>query len=360
MSWLIHGGDLFSASERYGIDPAQWLDLSTGINPRAYPLPALPEEAYQRLPYQSAQFREAVKGYYGVSGVACSGTQQVIERLPDLLPCLPVLLPACGYQEHRASWQQAGAEIAMYPADDPQAAAEFIEQWLSEGKAFHLLLINPNNPSGLCFEPEQICRWAERLPEPGVLICDEAFIDLWPARSLLAQPQRFQDLGNLLVLRSFGKFFGLAGIRLGFAFGSGKLCSALAETIGPWAVNGPAQAVACAALSDHRWQQQARQQIEQNSALTAELFAPLMRKLNAQPLQQEGLFLSWRLPSEQAEAVYLFFARRGILLRLVSAAEQGDKNSQFSLLRSGLVEQNHSPALEQLRRVISEYIFTVD
>ncbi|WP_415901677.1 threonine-phosphate decarboxylase [Neptuniibacter sp. QD29_5] len=373
MSDLIHGGDLISASAQYGIPVEEWLDLSTGINPVPYSVPEISEHWFQQLPYQSAEFKEAVKSYYGAEGVAANGTQQIIELLPSVLPELPILLPDCGYQEHRYSWQQQERELNYYPATDQEAAEKRILQQLNSGSAMHLLLINPNNPTGLKFSPEQIYHWAEQMQQGAYLIVDEAFIDLSPEQSVLSDYDRFEQLGNILVLRSFGKFFGLAGIRLGFAFANQQILQQLQTELGPWAVNGPAQAVAIAALNDAKWQAEARQQISQNAQAALELWQPLLtklefRKIDAELLSFDGLFLTAKLDTQKAKHIYQFLAEQGILIRLVLDEEfncdlSGDKaqsDSKNCLLRSGLVDAQNADQCQKLKRVISELLLTLE
>jgi len=381
LSDLIHGGDLISASAQYGIPVEEWLDLSTGINPVPYPVPDISEHWFQQLPYQSAEFKAAVKNYYGAEGVAANGTQQLIELLPSVLQSvsqeLPILLPDCGYQEHRYSWQQQKRELNYYPATDQKAAEhciqEGIQQQLNSGSAMHLLLINPNNPTGLKFSPEQIYNWAEQMQEGAYLIVDEAFIDLSPEQSVLSDYDRFEQIGNILVLRSFGKFFGLAGVRLGFAFANPQILQKLQTELGPWAVNGPAQAVAIAALNDAQWQAEARQKISQNAQATLELWQPLLtklklRKIDAELLSSDGLFLTAKINAEKAKQIYQFLAEQGVLIRLVLdeefncdlSADKAQSDSKNCLLRSGLVDTQNADQCQKLKRVISELLLTLE
>src|SRR5690606_32701627 len=112
-----------------------------------------------------------------------------------------------------------------------------------------LLVVNPNNPSGRLIERERLLDWHARLAERGGwLLVDEAFMDCTPEHSLAVDSQK----PGLIVLRSFGKFFGLAGLRLGFALAEPALLERLAEQLGPWAVSGPARAVATALLADEQ------------------------------------------------------------------------------------------------------------
>lgn len=345
---LCHGGDLYTASEQFGIPAEQWIDLSTGINPQYYPLPAFSSAMFQALPYQHPELDRAVRSYYGdFPYQLASGSQPIIQFLPQVLAelsgGLPVLLPEFGYQEHRQHWQQYGAELRYYPALQQAPAIDGIEQALTaaqtSGEACHLLVINPNNPTGVKFSPAQLADWAERLQPGARLIVDEAFVDLQPEQSVLGEYYR----DNMLVLRSFGKFFGLAGIRLGAIFGAEDVMQGLKKLLGPWPVNGPAQELAIAALQDAQWQQQARQQIAENARLTEKLLQPLMAAYDAQPFCAEQLFACHRLETSRAYDLYQQLAKQGILVRLV------DLNDGSMLLRTGIIDALQPKLYEALQ-----------
>jgi cobalamin biosynthetic protein CobC len=232
------------------------------------------------------------------------------------------------------------------------------------------VVINPNNPTGLSFSAEKLMDWAEQMPEGGYLIIDEAFIDLKPEQSLLSDYDAFTRLNNLWVLRSFGKFFGLAGVRLGFLFGPSDLLKTISEHLGPWAVNGPAQAVSVCALNDRAWQQTARMRIQQNSDAMLELFKPLFHKVlcrgedliktNMSKMGNAGLFNSGWIASALANQLYDFFAQRGVLVRVIEGSDLAPQRVGYSLLRLGIVDKNDAGVTEKLQQVISEYILTLD
>ena len=343
----LHGGDIVSASARFGIPMEQWLDLSTGLNPVAYSVPALEAEVFQRLPYLRPEFIDAAAHYYGNNQLMPSnGSQLIIQELPNCLAMLPVLLPEYGYQEHHDHWHLHGNTIEYYPAFDPHAAAATIDAALDRGEAFHLVIINPNNPTGLSFAPDQLENWARRMAPGGYMVIDEAFIDVTPEVSVLGR--HFGD--NMLVLRSFGKFFGLAGIRLGFVFAHPELRSMLQQRIGIWTVNGPAQALATQALLDPGWQATAQHRIRRCSAATQQLFAPLFSSLKPHRQIHTPLFSSYQLSTEEAVSVQRHFASQGILLRVITLHEQS------SLLRVGVLNDENEIQMARLREVIANYV----
>lgn len=243
---MKHGGDLTEAIARYGGTPLTWLDLSTGINPRPWPIPqALPESAWQRLPSRAdaeALLDAARKTYSvpdGVDLAAAAGTEALIQWLPHLAAPGPVAIVGPTYGEYAAAWRNAGR--AVIAIDHLDACPDNV---------VHAVVVNPNNPNGRVTNRPALARAATRLKaRGGWLIVDEAFGDVDPAISAVAL---CADL-PVLILRSFGKFYGLAGLRLGFAVGAPDMIAGIATALGPWAVSGPALLIGAAALADQPW-----------------------------------------------------------------------------------------------------------
>jgi cobalamin biosynthesis protein CobC len=170
-----------------------------------------------------------------------------------------------------------------------------------------LVVVNPNNPTGLSLTPQRLLDWHARLAERGGwLVVDEAFMDNTPHLSLASQANQV----GLIVLRSFGKFFGLAGVRLGFVLAERKLLKLLAEQVGPWAVSGPTRELGQVCLRDSAGHTYQRQRCEDASQ---RLFR-LLEQYGLRP--QGGCALFQWLISDHAEQLHEFMAQRGILLRL--------------------------------------------
>lgn len=299
---LEHGGRLREASQRYGIALADWLDLSTGIAPYAWPLPSIPASAWARLPEPQDELEIAARDYYGVSNLLpVAGSQAAIQALPRLLRNVTVGIVSPAYAEHAAAWQREGHQLREISESAIEGALARLDV---------LLLVNPNNPTGRRFEPQQLLDWQARLAERGGwLVVDEAFIDCTPAYSLAAFSQR----PGLIVLRSFGKFFGLAGIRLGFVLAQPSVLQQLAELLGPWTISGPSRVVATALLQDQAAQRQQRERLLADGERLAAL-------LSAQGLAPTGgcaLFQFCCTP--QASELHAFLAARGILTRLFTS-----------------------------------------
>ena len=293
---LEHGGRLRRAAETYGIPLGDWLDLSTGINPQGYPVPPVPADAWLRLPEDDDGLEAAAADYYGSAHLLpVAGSQPAIQLLPAVLRGERVSLLAPGYAEHAHAWRDRRA-VAV-GADEIDAAVAHSDI---------VVLVQPNNPTGVHFGRERLLEWHTRLARRGGwLVVDEAFIDTTPAQSLV--PLAGAD--GLVVLRSVGKFFGLAGARVGFVFAPASVRAALAERLGPWTIAGPARWAARHALADRAWQTQAR------AALLA-AGERLQALLETHGLPACGPALFKLVATPDAARLHAAFARRGILLRL--------------------------------------------
>lgn len=239
---IVHGGGITEAAARFGGRFEDWLDLSTGINPRPVPLPDVPQRAWHRLPDTLTidRARAAAANYYRTGGVRplpVPGTQSVIQLLPRLVPAgrrVAVFGPT--YGEYTRVLMAAGF------------AVDRVERVEDLGPDHGLaVVVNPNNPTGRAFEPTEILAMAATLKaKGGMLLVDEAFGDLQPDLSVAGHVAAND---NLVVFRSFGKFFGLAGLRLGFVVASDTILDAFREWLGPWAVSGPALVISTALMA---------------------------------------------------------------------------------------------------------------
>ncbi|MDO6443264.1 threonine-phosphate decarboxylase CobD [Marinobacter sp. 2_MG-2023] len=261
---LDHGGRLNEAAKRWGIPRSEWLDLSTGINPVGWPVPDIPAEVWQRLPEADDGLEEVIREWSGASpSAACvpvPGSQAAIMALPGLRNPCRVGIPEPGYREHGYNWRNAGhTTIPIGPEQTRCGLSGCDDRWLDQVDV--LVWINPNNPTGKIIPPSTLLRWHQRLQKRGGwLVVDEAFMDATPAFSLCTQAGR----PGLIVLRSLGKFFGLAGVRAGFVLADDWIAGNLRQALGPWALSGPARYVMRQALRDRGWQNKARVSLQQN------------------------------------------------------------------------------------------------
>lgn len=295
---LEHGGRLRIAATRYGIAPDHWLDLSTGINPNGWPVPSVPPGAWQRLPEDDDELVETAYRYYGARALLpVAGSQAAIGSLPLLRAPSRVAVLDPGYNEHRHAWRRAGHDVR------PAGAATLADA-LNDTDV--LVLANPNNPDGASFAPAQLLEWHARLAaRGGWLVVDEAFVDTTPAMSLAPHCPR----PGLIVLRSVGKFFGLAGARVGFVCAEDQVLNALRSRLGPWPVPGPSRWVATRALRDGPWQQTARARLDADR----HRLGALLGRHGLTPAGGCSLFQYVR--SAQAARIHDHLARRAILTR---------------------------------------------
>lgn len=302
---LEHGGRLRQAAARYGIPLGAWLDLSTGINPHAYPVPPIPAVDWQRLPEDDDGLEAAAAAYYGSDAlVVTAGSQAALQALPGLVPGKRVTMLAPTYAEHPHAWRERRLrKVAAAHLD-----AVHLDAAVEDSDV--VVLVHPNNPTGTRFARERLLDWHRRLAaRGGWLVVDEAFVDTAPDLSLASEAGR----EGLVVLRSLGKFFGLAGARVGFVLAPAALRQRLAERLGPWAVSGPSRRAARAALADRPWQEAMRARL----AAEADRLAALLRGHGLGPCSGPALF-QW-VAYENAAALHDALARRGILVRHFAA-----------------------------------------
>jgi L-threonine-O-3-phosphate decarboxylase len=247
---LEHGGRLYEAARLKGVPLERWLDLSTGISPFAYPLPAVPARAWHRLPEQADGLLASARDYYGVKDILpIAGSQAVIQLLPSLFPTSTVGVIKPTYKEHPHAWRKRGHMVVDVGAHEILQAAERLDV---------LIICNPENPTGTFFDPELLLQARQMLADKGgLLIVDEAFVDVTPEFSIL--PATTSD--GLLVLRSLGKFFGMGGARVGFVATNHKFLEKVDEELGPWTVTGPSRWAATQALADREFQFETKQKL---------------------------------------------------------------------------------------------------
>jgi len=296
---IWHGGDLAEARGLFPDAPGPWIDLSTGINPIAYPMPFLPASLFERLPSPAdhEDLEAAAAEAYGASDpatlVAAPGTQLLISLLPALWPRSRVAILGPTYAEHARAWRGAGHDVVEITSVEGIGEADIV------------VVVNPNNPDGRTFRREELLAQAEHLRRhKGWLVVDEAFADFDGDETLVpVLPE------NAIVLRSFGKTYGLAGVRLGFAGAAPRIAEKLRRALGPWSVSGPAMEVGRRALRDHAWRRAAQEARAQDARRLDALLAPH----SDQALS--GTILYRLMGSDRAPNLFAQLGRHGIWVR---------------------------------------------
>lgn len=267
---MLHGGELAKAARDYGIEPYKWLDLSTGVNPNGYPIEDLPKSCFHRLPdpFGLAELEETARECYGVSGraglIAAPGSEFLIHALPQLKKQSKIAILSPTFSSHEIAWRRYGHDVKLISR---------LEEVTDETV---VVAANPNNPDGRLIEPKEFVAMADKLRERGgLVVVDEAFSDVAPKTSLVP----YVDEENLIVLRSIGKFYGLAGLRLGFAIGANRRLQPLRDLMGEWAVSGPALHVGQRALADKAWQKQTLQVLTRQATAHRDVFKKCSTKV---------------------------------------------------------------------------------
>ncbi len=331
MSTVFHGGRLDDAVARFGGERAKWLDLSTGINPNPYPVEPVSARAWSTLPDREA-WESAASAARDAFGVAqdipislAGGSQQHIQALPRLFKPQAVAIVGFTYQEHGVQWGRAGHEV--YVTDGLESA---------EATARIIIVVNPNNPDGRICDREALSGLSRRLAaKGGLLLVDEAFGEVTPRASVAGEAGR----DGLVVLRSLGKFYGLAGARFGAALGPENLIRRLEDQMGPWAVSGPALELAARAYGDTKWQKRTAKKLSDGRE-------QLEETLSGHGFDIVGgtsLFVLVR--HARAEKLYEHLGQRRILARNFPGKPEW--------LRFGLPAKK--PALRKLDKALADY-----
>ena len=302
-----HGGGLDAAIATYGGQRADWLDLSTGINPMPYPLPQMPADSWTALPDKAAFTRlyDLARSFWqvpdGAAIIGATGASAIIAALPHTIPQGDLCIPGPTYNEHGAAFRAAGWSLGQDPS--------------------HVLVaVHPNNPDGRLWQ-------ADELTTPYTII-DESFCDISPERSLIHLASR----PGTVVLKSFGKFWGLAGLRLGFAIGDPAIIERLTDLLGPWQISGPALMTGAEALADPHWADETRARLITDAARMDQL----LTAKGAELLGGTPLFRLYRV--KDAAAAQDQLARHHIWSRIFPYAADW--------LRLGLPAENQWAKLE--------------
>jgi len=226
-----HGGKLDAVVRQYGGKKSEWLDLSTGINPKPYPFKQIDKTYWNRLPDDNdfKSLYTAARNFWSPPKssllLGAPGVSSLIALIPLLQPFKTVSIQNPTYSEYELSFKRVGCKV------------------LDIGGEINVV-VNPNNPDGKIQIRDEILKNHKKLT-----IIDESFCDLYPENSLVSLAVN----PDIIILKSFGKFWGLAGLRLGFAIGTGSTINPIKDALGPWQISGPAFSIGCQALKDTKW-----------------------------------------------------------------------------------------------------------
>lgn len=260
-----HGGDVHAASRELQCDVAQVLDFSASINPLG-PSPRVWRAINRSRPLlehypdpECLDLRRALAEQWGCEPrhiVVGNGSMELIAALPRALKMRHLAVVQPTFSEYAASMARSGGRVTtLFASRDEgyrlpvERLMQLMKQPGTGGRKIDgLVLCNPNSPTGQACTAEEVWALATAAQRRGVwLIVDESFVDFCPERSVL-------PLGvcgaRLIVLRSFTKFYGLPGLRAGYAVAAPRVVESIRRALPPWSVNMMAQVAALAALHD--------------------------------------------------------------------------------------------------------------
>lgn len=353
-----HGGKLLQAAAGSLHPVDHWLDLSTGINPQPWCVSTADSTASHKLPEDLHALVDAARSYYfrhctqpdHIDLIAAPGSQWIIQHLPRIVASacgtmtpVRVWVPDIGFAEHAYWWEHYGHQV------EPYREAALGERLTQRITADVVVIINPNNPSTQLVDSQLIHQAAAR-HSATMFVVDEAFIDTQPQQSMLSKP--LPD--NVVVLRSMGKFFGLAGLRVGVCAANRAICQLLTTELGPWPIATASQQLATQALLDQPWQQQAMKQLQQRSTLLAdELNHTIPGALPGTQVLQSDLFVTLQCTcANTARYLHEALMEQAVLTRLF--VSQG-------LVRVGLVRPVQDKVFsERLRQALDNISTTLN
>lgn len=325
---MLHGGQLKEAKIQFPHVAQGWIDLSTGINPYAYPFSPMTPDRSTQLP--SIEDEHRLRGLaalrYGVRDqhliAVAPGTQILISLMPYILNAKQVCVFCPTYMEHIKTWQQTTVSVHQVVTLDDFMRFSTQEQTIG-------IICNPNNPDGRLFNVQQmqtiIHQWGSF---HNHVVVDEAFMDFegQTIASLLPHPA-------LTILRSFGKTYGLAGVRLGFLLSNASYVEKLRKMLGPWPISGSALHVGLQALRNREWILKVKDQLSKQIKQFDQLFLYNACKVVG------GTHLFRLIEMQEAHNLWKYLANHGIWVR------KFDYNPQW--LRFGLPQEQDWGRIEK-------------
>ena len=324
-----HGGQLERIKKQNPKQTLEWIDLSTGISPYSYPMVEDASNSVSSLPQQHEVLEQAACDYYGVAQLLVTpGSMWSIQNLPMMRKLhyandsRPVLIPGQGFNEHQKAWQSWGFDIELYDSCPT-------ERQLRAAQA--CVVINPNNPTGHMLEPKKLLEMLNVLSKAQAwLVVDEAFID--STENLSVSRVSLRSVDNLIVLKSFGKYFGLPGLRVGALIAPSQILATSKRLLNEWSISSAAQSIAIRAWKDTQWQLGANEKLR----VSGNRLHDLLNKLG---YKTQGTHFFQTHYSPHACALYIFLLAQGIYIRLLD----DESGVRFGLPR----HENHWQRIER-------------
>jgi threonine-phosphate decarboxylase len=317
----VHGGNIYAASRDLRCQPASMLDFSASINPLGMAPGAVQvvqaslELATHYPDPDCYELKQALGRFHGIDPeCVCigNGSTELIFLLPKTLALRRALIPGPTFSEYAAAMRAVGGEVSMLLAPPEEEFRIRLSQVAAalQRSLDCVWLCNPNNPTGQLWTKAQVLElWKKARRVGASLIVDEAFIDYCEADSVVSEAT---SRAGLLVLRSFTKFYGMPGLRVGYLVAEPTVIRRIEAMRLPWSVNNLAQVAAIASLNETSYAVRSRQLIiEERPRLAAALAGQ-----GWVPCPSSANFLLVRLPSFlKSAAVAAATRRQGVLIR---------------------------------------------
>ncbi|NOY54327.1 MAG: threonine-phosphate decarboxylase [Deltaproteobacteria bacterium] len=318
-----HGGNLREISKACGIPEEEILDFSASINPLGPPKGALKAILdgmdrlvhYPEIDGMTLRERLAGEGNLSVENVLVgNGSSEFVYLVPRVLSPRRALVPVPSFSDYGRALRLAGCGVVSFPLIAEESfrldPGRLIDA-LSE-KIDLLVLCNPNNPTGGLLSAEEVLMVVDAAADRGIIVlCDEAFIDFVPDGSVR---HRVKEFPNLLVLRSFTKFYGIPGLRAGAIYGDGVLVRRIGACQEPWTMNRLAGAAVAAALDDAEYRERTLELIDAERAVLVGRLASLPG-VRVFPSSANFLLLETSSPMPEPDRLFGALLRAGILVR---------------------------------------------
>lgn len=296
---IKHGGNIDKAISIYGGKVNDWIDLSTGINPDCYPIPKFSNTDWRNLPTltEIEKLESLIKSEFNTfsSVMLTPGSQIAISLLPTLLKKQIVGIIEPTYSDYFESFENAGFKVC---------SCSNIQELLKSKIA---IIVNPNNPDGKNYDIKDLLLLSEKV---NLLIVDESFIEASNTSSIISYIK--QKTNNIIVIKSFGKLYGLAGLRLGFVFSGEGFISKFKKIFSFWPVSKVSIKIASRAIKDKKWMINTQIKLKKKTIILDEI----MKSINFKLIGGTNLFRLYSTPNSISS--HRFLAKKFIWSRIFS------------------------------------------
>ncbi len=304
---------------RYGLDELEPLNWNEDrFEPPRRVLEAAAAEVFNAALYPErlfADFRDGLAGWLGVPPECVTpahGAQALISSIAHVFigPGTPVVVPNLTYGLYATVSAAAGGSVTRVPPAGLAIDLDAVAEAATATAARVVWICDPNNPTGTLIEPAAWAAFLDRLPADCIAVADEAYMDFADPALRADRPRDVLAGRAVIVIRSFSKIYGLAGLRLGYAISDPEVARLLDLVQEPFNVNRAALAAGLAGVSDAGFVAHRRSQV----AAARELLSSELEAAGLRVYPSQSNFVLVELGADD-EVVGDALMRRGILIR---------------------------------------------